>query len=211
MADRDARPGSGAETGSGLPGWPPSQVVWEREFDEGWWDRLLSEPELVRLRVVAARAATASSVLDVGCAQAPLWHVLRQTSWRGRYLGLDWSLTAVRSARRHGAPVVVSDAHRPAVSGPFDLVVLAEVLYYLSDPARVMRTYRALLSPEGQLHVSAYQPTARTGERDRAVLRNLTHVLDRDTSLLRLAPITNPTGHVWAQWSGSRASESGPS
>jgi 2-polyprenyl-3-methyl-5-hydroxy-6-metoxy-1,4-benzoquinol methylase len=137
---------------------------WEAEFRSARWDRLREAREQDRFTLVAQRTPAAASVLDLGCAQAPLLDALLARRWHGRYVGVDWSLTALRQARaRHpAAALLCADIGRVVLRGRFDVVVLGEVLYYLPEPVEVLRRCRALAVAGGRVLVSVYRAEPRT-------------------------------------------------
>ena len=75
-------------------------------------------------------------VLDVGCASGGLLAVLRDQA--GHLAGLELSTTAARAAAEIGDQVVqgaLEDPGLPFEPDSFDLVVIADVLEHLADPA----------------------------------------------------------------------------
>jgi methionine biosynthesis protein MetW len=97
-----------------------------------------------------------SHVLDVGCASGYLMRLLRDT--RGcTCVGIE-SGAAAAEAEREGFPVVQGlapaafDAARR--HGPFDHVVLADVLEHTAEPEPILRAVADLLAPGGSVLVS---------------------------------------------------------
>jgi methionine biosynthesis protein MetW len=95
-------------------------------------------------------------VLDVGCAEGYLARELRR---RGcAVVGLEGDPAAAAAAREWCDEVVAGDVEDPAVrarvAGPFDRVLLGDVLEHLRDPAAVLRWSRGLLAPGGRAVVS---------------------------------------------------------
>ena len=75
-------------------------------------------------------------MLDVGCASGGLLALLRPRA--GHLAGLELSQTAAAAAAQIGDEVVcgaLEDPDLPFAPGSFDLVVLADVLEHLADPA----------------------------------------------------------------------------
>lgn len=97
-----------------------------------------------------------SHVLDVGCASGYLMRMLRDT--RGcTCVGIESGPAAVE-AEQEGFPVIrglapaAFDAAR--VHGPFDHVVLADVLEHTVEPEPILRAVADLLAPGGSVLIS---------------------------------------------------------
>jgi 2-polyprenyl-3-methyl-5-hydroxy-6-metoxy-1,4-benzoquinol methylase len=133
------------------------QSYWDDRYSRGrdyWSD------ETARINAVAEllREAGAQSVLDVGCGVANLCSALRRKGAVGRYLGLDWSMEALRRADPD-VHVVQCDASRmPVRLEMFDTVVLTEVVYYLEHPLEWICRLQAWLPPSALMLISAFQP-----------------------------------------------------
>lgn len=98
-------------------------------------------------------------VLEVGCADGRLTQALLERS--DEVVALDTSARAVAAARRRapGATVVRGEAPDDLPPGPFDLVVLSEVGYFLS-PLELVTTLRraeAALAPRGEILLCHWQ------------------------------------------------------
>ena len=103
------------------------------------------------------------SVLEVGCADGALSAVLAARS--DRVVCLDVSAAALEQARARGltncvfvqgaAPEALDplDPPNPPVEGPFDLVILSEVGYFMTPLAwlTTLRRSRAALAPGGEI------------------------------------------------------------
>jgi methionine biosynthesis protein MetW len=92
---------------------------------------------------IAARAEAllpaGGRVLDLGCASGGLLALLRARA--GHLAGLELSATAARAAAEVADVVVqgaIEDADLPFEPDSFDLVVLADVLEHLADPAAAL-------------------------------------------------------------------------
>ncbi|PPF23744.1 class I SAM-dependent DNA methyltransferase [Rathayibacter rathayi] len=96
-----------------------------------------------------------ASVLEIGASIGVLAEALADRA--DRLLAIDVSAAAVERAARRLAPrehvrVEHHDITRGVPAGPFDLVVLSEVGYYLGDALPgVLRSIRDALTPEGEL------------------------------------------------------------
>ncbi|CAN5150973.1 class I SAM-dependent methyltransferase [soil metagenome] len=94
-------------------------------------------------------------VLDIGCASGGLLALLRSRA--GHLAGLELSPTAAQAAAQLGDHVVcgaLEDAGLPFEPGTFDLVVLADVLEHLCDPAAGLARAISWCRPGGAILVS---------------------------------------------------------
>jgi len=101
--------------------------------------------------------APAGRVLDVGCGEGLL---LRSLGPGVRYTGVDVSGEAIARARRDFDDRAIfheADATLFEPDGEFDIIVFNESLYYMPDPAGVVRRYERFLAPEGHIIVSMYE------------------------------------------------------
>lgn len=105
----------------------------------------------------------ADRVLDVGTGRgAVLVPAAAAVGPNGSVLGVDLSrrmaLMTAADLRRLEAPVraavVVGDAARPPVAGPFDAVLGGMVAQFLPAPERALRSWAALVRPGGRLVLS---------------------------------------------------------
>lgn len=95
-------------------------------------------------------------VLDVGCGDGYLAAFLTQ-SRGGRVVGIECEPEAAAMARRSCETVVVGKVEEgvlSAVSGPFDVIVFADVLEHLQEPGEALRAVRPLLAGGGYLLLS---------------------------------------------------------
>jgi methionine biosynthesis protein MetW len=109
--------------------------------------------------VIAAHALRllpeGGAALDLGCASGGLLALLRPRA--GHLAGLELSATAARAAAAVGDQVVqgaLEDAELPFAADGFDLVVLADVLEHLADPAAALRRAVGWCRPGGAILVS---------------------------------------------------------
>jgi SAM-dependent methyltransferase len=101
------------------------------------WDFRTSAYEQVKYRQTMAQLPRAryGDVLEVGCSIGVLGQMLARRC--DRYLGIDASHRALETARATARPgMAFRHGMVPAwfPPGPFDLIVLSEVLYYLATP-----------------------------------------------------------------------------
>jgi len=158
-------------------GYVPERIgatEWERLFESGSYDRLDSIPERARYSLIVGQCDVLGvrSILDVGCGQGVLAKRLNRVTY-DRYVGIDISQTAIAQARRElpdpRNTYLVSDADAFDTADRFDLLVFNECLYYMEDPASVVRRYLAFLRPGGHVSISMYHTI-----RSRAVWKLLT-------------------------------------
>ena len=94
-------------------------------------------------------------VLDLGCASGGLLALLRSRA--GHLAGLEVSASAARAAARVGDHVVqgaLEDSQLPFEPASYDLVVLADVLEHLADPAAALVRATGWCRPGGSVLVS---------------------------------------------------------
>ena len=89
-------------------------------------------------------------ILDVGCGQGELGHVLKQ---RGHHvIGVDWSPPRFTLDAFVQADVALGLP--PSIDGQFDVVLLADVLEHLAEPLKLLADAKQRLTPGGVLLVS---------------------------------------------------------
>jgi SAM-dependent methyltransferase len=122
-------------------------------------------------RVIRARVPAGQRVLDVGCGSGDLLAALAPSYG----VGIDLSTAAVAAARgRHQGPLhfVEGDGGDPAVlakvGGPFDVILLVNVVTHLTDVQRTFESLRAVSHSRTRLLVYNYsrlwQPVLRMAE-----------------------------------------------
>jgi SAM-dependent methyltransferase len=138
---------------------PSTPADWDRQFAAGAWSYLGSLNELAHHSVVAgyvAHLGKPASVLDVGCGEGNLRRLLPHNT---RYLGTDWSVVAIKQARRRegdSTHFVVADAENYVPEQAFDIVIFNECLYYFRSAADTLNRYALHLKPGGHFIVSMY-------------------------------------------------------
>jgi 2-polyprenyl-3-methyl-5-hydroxy-6-metoxy-1,4-benzoquinol methylase len=97
-----------------------------------------------------------ASVLDVGCGTGTLSLVMAESGHR--VTGIDWSPAMIAQAEMKAAVAGlaidfrVGDAADPQLyPQQFDAILCRHVLWALSEPAKVLRRWAALLAPNGRL------------------------------------------------------------
>lgn len=132
--------------------------------------------------LIFERVPEGASVLDIGCSSGNLGLTLERL--RGcRVVGIDVDPDAVKAARAKGLEVHLVDVARqpaPPILGDrhFDVIVLADVLEHVVNPAGILAPVGSLLSPGGRVLCS---------------FPNITHV-DVPLMLLQDQWRTQPTG-----------------
>ena len=122
-------------------------------------------------RVLRARIAPGQRVLDIGCGSGDLLQALEPAHG----VGIDLSEPAIASARARNAPALrflEGDGGDPRVlaeaGGPFDAVVLVNVVTHLSDVQRTLEALRAVCHPRTRVFIYSYsrlwQPVLRAAE-----------------------------------------------
>ena len=99
---------------------------------------------------------TGHRVLEVGCS---VGHVTRHLVAAGNtVVGVEIDADAAEEARTWAAQVHVVDLDLTRLttieSGPFDVIVLGDVLEHLRDPASTLRDLLSLLEPDGRVIIS---------------------------------------------------------
>lgn len=113
--------------------------------------------------VEAAALQPGERVLDLGSGRgAVLLPAGRAVGPSGRVEGVDLAAGMVERLRASlddlpQASVVLGDAERPPVTGPYDAVLAGLLLFFLPDPLAALRNYLALLRPGGRLAFSSFQ------------------------------------------------------
>ena len=88
-------------------------------------------------------------LLDVGAAQGDLAQLLTNQGYTVTALEGDPTLASMAQGKCNQVIVVDLDRPLPALSGPFDVILFADVLEHLKDPLRVLRGLAQQLKPEG--------------------------------------------------------------
>ena len=124
----------------------------DRNYDVPVDPEALNNPHSAAIRFVG----TGHRVLEVGCWSG---HVTRHLVDRGnRVVGVEIDPTAARLAEDVADRVHVVDVDATPLSaledGPFDVIVLGDVLEHLRDPGAVLADAVTLLTPDGRLVIS---------------------------------------------------------
>jgi 2-polyprenyl-3-methyl-5-hydroxy-6-metoxy-1,4-benzoquinol methylase len=115
-----------------------------------------------RVEVVAKLPRPLGAVLDVGCGAGGVGRSLRAAGAE-RVEGVEVHAEVAEQAREVYDVVHVGDVaellEEGQIEGPFDTLVLYDVLEHLVDPARVLRALHGVAMPGARIHVSV--PNAR--------------------------------------------------
>ncbi len=115
-----------------------------------------------RADLVAQLPQPLGRVLDVGCGAGGVGRSLRAAG-AGELVGVELSATAAEQAKAVFDTVLVGDAEAligdGMLNGPFDTIVLYDVLEHLVDPAALLAALAPLAAGGARLHVSV--PNAR--------------------------------------------------
>lgn len=92
-------------------------------------------------------------LLDVGCNEGRNLALFRRQGFRAE--GVEPNPAAVASARRQGLTVFEGSVHDvPREAGPFDVVVLSNVLEHVENPVQMLREVCERLAPGGEVWIS---------------------------------------------------------
>ncbi|CAN5853944.1 hypothetical protein BH18ACT2_BH18ACT2_16220 [soil metagenome] len=133
--------------------------------------------------VAACRQTPARHALEVGCGEGALTRRLARTGAVRWITGIDISGRAVARALEHArdepASFVVGDVRTAALPQALDLVICADVLYYLAADAHVLTARLArILDPGGDLLLCHPQSRARALHRAAHDHGDLQHISD---------------------------------
>ncbi|MDQ4082287.1 MAG: class I SAM-dependent methyltransferase [Actinomycetota bacterium] len=140
---------------------PAEQHPWDAYYRSGILDYYGALEELPRYAILLGYLRFLGgnpAILDVGCGVGLLRARIGGIPF-ARYVGIDISAEAIAQANemaddRTTFLVAPSPTGAP---GPFDVVVLNEVLYYQEDPGRFLDEVYAALRPGGHLLTSIYR------------------------------------------------------
>ncbi|HEU4701398.1 MAG TPA: class I SAM-dependent methyltransferase [Conexibacter sp.] len=115
-----------------------------------------------RAELVARLPRPLGRVLDVGCGAGEVGRALRAAG-AASLTGVEVNATAAEAARALFDEVLIGDvealAREGELDGPFETVVLYDVIEHLVDPAALLAAITPLVAAEGHIHVSV--PNAR--------------------------------------------------
>jgi 2-polyprenyl-6-hydroxyphenyl methylase/3-demethylubiquinone-9 3-methyltransferase len=146
----------------------------EALFDrDGWWDprcrafASLRSASVLRLELLGRWLGPqwhGRTVVDLGCGGGLLALPLAKAG--ARVLGVDLARQALQEARRQDEgeflPLVGDLASVPVATGCADVVLLADVIEHVSDPAAAVKEAARLLRAGGSLFVNTLHRTLRS-------------------------------------------------
>ena len=211
IATRVARQALAVGVGSGLRRYQPerrSAKDFERVYASGRFDYFSEAYELPRYSALLGYLRMypgTPTVLDVGCGPGLLRQLLTREDFSA-YHGIDISAEAIKKASPLAddrtsfslGDVLTSDPP------PADVVVLNEVLYYISPPSALLDHVASLVTPGGFVLASIWRHGG-----DRALWRLLDRAFVR-VSACRVRPEGNPYNHRGFRVSWHRARDGGP-
>lgn len=96
-------------------------------------------------------------ILDLGCGQGHITHLLRKELPSAEYSGLDYSVSAIEYAHTHfpGIDFAVGDVYEaPYSQAYFDLVICINLWEHVPDPLHLLSKIKEMLKPCGSLILS---------------------------------------------------------
>lgn len=96
----------------------------------------------------------ASRILDIGCAKGELKSLMQNATIK--YLGVEPFMADFLSAKANGLDVIHCSAEEAIslIDSKFDFIVFADVLEHLQNPTALLKEYRNLLNPGGEIVIS---------------------------------------------------------
>lgn len=173
-------------------GHPVSSAQWDSEYQKGYWDKLTDIEEMGHYAIIAAyiqRFTSAPKILDIGCGEGVLLNYLSKDIY-SEYLGIDLSQTAIDKAtikQDSKTRFQICDISTFTSKSNFDVIILNEVLYYLSNPVKVMSQLNDSMNASSIFIVSMVFPA---GE-------YIWPKLESKFSLISSDIITNVRGSTW--------------
>ena len=172
-----------------------NRSLWEREYEEGVWDRLQSLSELSRYSVIAGylhHVGRHSRILDIGCGGGAL--AANLGGFDGFYVGCDLARPAIMKAVAAEPPragfVVADAADLPFSAGSFDVVICNEMLNYLDDLPGALEGIVRLITDGGYLIVSLFDAFGKEQRQYWDQVRSVAEVLDMVALTAMAAGIT---------------------
>ncbi len=105
---------------------------------------------------VIQRIRPGDRVLEIGCATGSLLAYLRDLGCD--VLGIEVDPDAGRIAREKGLEIIEADIENGAwmdrVPGPYDAIILADVLEHLREPEKTLKRTAEILSDKGRVYLS---------------------------------------------------------
>ncbi|GAB3273196.1 hypothetical protein GCM10027347_45380 [Larkinella harenae] len=133
---------------------------WNYQYDKGLWEGLRGLDELARFSVIVGYVKYLKpgqpEILEIGCGEGFLQQRL-QTQNYGRYVGMDISDTAIKTAQDQAdkkCTYLVADMDKYEPTGLFDMIIFNESIYYSRYPLKTLQRYATYLKANGLLIVT---------------------------------------------------------
>jgi 2-polyprenyl-3-methyl-5-hydroxy-6-metoxy-1,4-benzoquinol methylase len=120
-----------------------NRPAFTHELPAGWIDAM---PD------IRARLEDGGRIADVGCGQGFSTLAMAKSFPRATVEGFDADPASIADARRHAgdaATFLVGDATAVRDRGPYDLVLILEVLHDLPHPVETLEAVKTALAPDG--------------------------------------------------------------
>jgi SAM-dependent methyltransferase len=141
-----------------LPGGDALLDLYREMHDEHYLDEEAGRRRTAR-GLLGMLGTARGRLLDVGCGHGLLVDEARALGWDAS--GIELSVRAASYARSR-LGLDVREQTLDEVTGPFDAIVLADVIEHLDDPLGALDRCVALLAPGGMLCVVTPDPASRT-------------------------------------------------
>lgn len=118
--------------------------------------RFSNEPTGIH-RLVIDRVPEGSRVLDIGCASGYVGEYLIKEKGC-KFFGVEPNLRSAEEAKKAGYELVINTSVEAALTSfvgeEFDVIILADVLEHLVEPASILADVKKLLKADGQIILS---------------------------------------------------------
>jgi SAM-dependent methyltransferase len=164
---RAFRRGGGIRYSAYLPDFPPIMD----ELNRRRYDALLVPAYLPLARGLVPRLRAGARVADLGCGSAHTTHLLARAFPRSTFLAIDDASAALRMARAEARAWGLTNVEHVRAKieqvtefGPFDAVMMFDVIHDLSDPAAALRAVARSLKSGGMLFAAEPRASSRLEE-----------------------------------------------
>ena len=129
---------------------PRYAAAYPELYRRHWWWRVREEILLRKIGEILAGRPEAR-ILDVGCGAGLLFDALEPF---GRVEGIETDRAAVERAGKWRSRITCGELDASYTAGPFDLILMLDVLEHLHDPQPLVERAGQLLTPNGRLLVT---------------------------------------------------------
>ncbi|MEA2443652.1 MAG: hypothetical protein QOJ12_944 [Thermoleophilales bacterium] len=144
-----------------LPAGAELHDLYREMSDEAYLDEAAGRRETAnRLLDMIGRYRAGGRLLDVGCGHGLLVDEAARRGWSAT--GLELSSSAARYARERLSLDVREQTLDDHDGGPYDALILADVIEHLDDPRGAIARCRDLLAPDGVLCIVTPDPASAT-------------------------------------------------